>query len=474
MVVGDIVTSTDVFVLGAGPGGYVAALRAAELGLDVTLVEPARVGGVCLQQGCIPSKALIQAADAYERAGKLSDIGLGVQCGPVDLGRLMDWKDGVVDQLTQGVGQLLALRGVHVVQGRGDFLGPQSAAADTSEGRQAFRFRCGVVATGSRARTLDALPADGERILMPRDLLSLRAVPQELLVVGGGYIGVELGIAMRKLGARVEIVEAGREILPGADREIAEFVARRLAELGIPVRLGTSPTASARDARGVRVHLTSPEQGESDLLASHVLVSVGRMPQSSGIGLENLGVLAEDGSVRVDPQMRTTAGSIFAVGDVTGGPMLAHRASHQGIVAAEVMAGRKAAFDPAAIPAVVFGDPEIAWAGITPEQAARQGYRIEVARFPLRALGRALAGRRTEGLAKLLYDADTGVLLGAAIAGAHASDLIGEMVLALEMGATLEDVAATVHPHPTFSEAWQEAALVGLGSPIHIGGRTKR
>lgn len=474
MVVGDIVTSTDVFILGAGPGGYVAALRAAELGLDVTLVESARAGGVCLQQGCIPSKAFIQAADEYHRALRLGEIGLPLTApAPADLGGLVAWKDGVVGALTQGVEQLLRARDVHVVHGPGEFMSAQSAAVDTSEGRQAFHFRFGVIATGSRARPLPELPADGTRILMPRHLLSLRELPEHLLVIGGGYIGIELGVALRKLGAQVTVVEAGSGILPGFDADLSEVAARRLGELGIPVRLGVRPvSAEERDGK-LHVRLDTGSSEET-VQASHVLVAVGRDPQSSGLGLEALGLLGDDGAVHVDSQLRTSVAGIFAVGDVTGGPMLAHRASHQGIVAAEVMAGRSAAFDPAAIPAVVYGDPELAWAGLTVEEAGQQGYAVQTARFPMRALGRALAGRMPEGLTKLVFDGATGVVLGGGVAGGHASDLIGELALALEMGATLEDIAATVHAHPTFSEGWQEAALLGLGSPIHTGARIPR
>lgn len=469
MVVGDIVSSTDLFILGGGPGGYVAALRAAQLGLDVTLVEQARVGGVCLQQGCIPSKALIGVADQYFRAAALADVGLPLAAaGPVDLARLVEWKDGVVGTLTGGVEQLLAARGVHTVEGRGEFLGPQSAAVDTSEGRKAFRFRHGIIATGSRARMLDALKPDGERVLMPRHLLSLRVLPEHLLVVGGGYIGLELGIAMRKLGARVTVVEAGSAILPGIDPEFARVVARRLEQLGIPVLLGAQPlSAGTEEAAGLRVQIDRGHEGVVAVEASHVLVAVGREPNSAGIGLEALG-LSGTAAVSVDRELRTGARGIFAIGDVTGAPMLAHRASHQGVVAAEVIAGRRSAFDPAAIPAVVYGDPEIAWAGLSQEDAERLGHRPATARFPLRALGRALAGRSTDGLVKIVHDADTGVLLGAGVVGEHASDLIAEMTLALEMGATVEDVAATVHAHPTFSEGWHEAAMLGLGSPIHM------
>lgn len=473
MVVGDIVTSTDVFILGAGPGGYVAALRAAELGLDVTLVESARAGGVCLQQGCIPSKAFIQAADEYHRALRLGEIGLPLAApAPVDLAGLVTWKDGVVDKLTQGVTQLLKARDVHVVHGRGEFLSRQSAAVDTSEGRQAFHFRFGVIATGSHARSLPELPADGTRILMPRHLLSLRELPEHLVVVGGGYIGIELGVALRKLGAEVTVVEAGSGILPGIDADLAEVAVRRLGDLGITVRLGSRPTGWEERMGRLAVHLETGG-GAQTLQASHVLVAVGRDPQSAGIGLEALGLVGDDGGVHVDAQLRTSTAGIFAIGDVTGAPMLAHRASHQGIVAAEVIAGRSAAFDPASVPAVVYGDPELAWAGLTETEARLQGYSVETARFPMRALGRSLAGRSPEGLTKLVYDADAGVILGGGVAGGHASDLIAEVALALEMGATLEDMAATVHAHPTFSEAWQEAALLGLGSPIHTATRIR-
>ncbi len=468
MVVGEIVNQTELLVIGGGPGGYVAALRAAQLGLDVTLVEAEELGGVCLQHGCIPSKAWIAASEDYERAKGLDALGLQLQPGGVDLSRLRSFKDGVVAQLTGGVAQLLAGRGVHVAKGRAAFISPHAAAVEGAEGRQLHHFQQAIIASGSHARTLPELPADGRRILLPRHFLALGELPRRLLVIGGGYIGIELGTAAAKLGADVTILEFTDRLLGQADQDLVRVVERRLKELGVSVRKGVR--VEAADVRDDGVHLRfSPPQGEAEEVeADAVLVSVGREANVAGLDLEQAGVAAAGPFLEIDDRMRTSVAHIFAVGDVTGNPMLAHRASHQGYVAAEVAAGKTAAFLAQAIPAVVFSDPELATVGLSEAEALSQGYGVRTAQFPLRALGRALASRSPLGVAKLVADQETGALLGAGICGAHASDLIAEMTLAIEMGATLEDVAATIHSHPTYAEAWHEAALAGLGQPLHV------
>ncbi len=468
MVVGEIVNQTELLVIGGGPGGYVAALRAAQLGMDVTLIEEGELGGVCLQQGCIPSKTWIAAADDYERAKGLTAIGIAVEAGRVDLSGLRQFKDGVVQQLTSGVRQLLSGRGVHVVKGRAEFINATTTAVEASDGRQFYHFAQVIIATGSRARQLANLPADGERILLPKHFLALGALPHRLCVVGGGYIGIELGTAAAKLGSEVTILEYTDRLLPQTDPDLVRVVERRLRELGVVVRKRVQVESASVGEEGVALQTTPAGGGAAETLAAdRVLVAVGRDANLEGLGVEKAG-LAAGPVLTVDDRMRTAAPNVFAVGDVTGGPMLAHRASHQGYVAAEVAAGRTAAFLAQAIPAVVFSDPELATVGLSEADAVAQGYAVRTVQFPMRALGRSLAGRSASGVAKLVADQETGVLLGAGICAAHASDLIAEMTLALEMGATLEDVAGTIHAHPTYSEAWHESALLGLGQPLHV------
>ena len=465
MVVGEIVHHSDLLVIGGGPGGYVAALHAAGLGLDVTLVERHRLGGVCLQHGCIPSKAWISAAADYHRAQGLAELGLPLERGEPDIRRLRDFTRQTVERLTNGVATLLKARHVHVVQGTARLIGPTSAEVEGPEGRQIHHFRHAILATGSRALEPEGLKADQKQVILPQGFFELEALPDHLVIVGAGYIGVELGMAAARLGGRVTMIEALPRALSGLSPSLVEPVLRRMKQLGIELRLGARIESVQRGAGGVGLSL-AVEGGKAEVSGDVVLLAVGRRPNVEEIGLEAVGLPAE-GFIAVDEQLRTALPSILAVGDVTGPPLLAHRAEAQGRVAAEVAAGRPAAFAPQAMPAVVYSDPEIAVAGLSFEQAEALGHKVARGRFPLRALGRALAGRAGDGFAEVYADEASGVLLGGAIVGEHASDLISELVLALEMGATLEDIADTVHPHPTFSEAWGEAALAGLGQPLH-------
>ena len=465
MVVGEIVHHSELLVIGGGPGGYVAALHAAALGLDVTLVEQGLLGGVCLQHGCIPSKAWITAAKEYQKAQGLAALGLPLAPQGTDVAKLKAFTRETVQRLTKGVETLLRGRHVHVVQGRARLIGPTSAEVEGPEGRQIHHFRHAILATGSRAAQLDVLPADGRRVVLPRGFFELERLPEHLVIVGAGYIGVELGMAAAGLGGRVSMVEALPRVLAGLSPALVEPVLRRMRELGVDLRLERRITRATPLHDGIRLHLSGPE-GEEEIDGDLVLVAVGRRPNVEDLGLEALGLPVE-GYLAVDRQLRTAVPSILAVGDVTGPPLLAHRAEAQARVAAEVAAGRPAAYEPQAMPAVVYSDPEIAVAGLGFEEAQAQGYDVARGRFPLRALGRALAGRAVEGFAEVYAERSGGALLGGAVVGEHASDLIGEIVLAIEMGATLEDVAETVHPHPTFSEAWGEAALAGLGLPLH-------
>jgi dihydrolipoamide dehydrogenase len=465
MVVGEIVHHSDLLVIGGGPGGYVAALHAAALGLDVTLVEKARLGGVCLQHGCIPSKAWITAAADYHRAQGLSALGLPLAPQEIDIARLKAFTHATVDRLTQGVATLLKGRHVHVVQGTGRLIGPTSAEVEGPDGRQIHHFRHAIIATGSHAAELEVLRPDGSQVVLPRAFFELERLPEHLVIVGAGYIGVELGMAAARLGGHVSMVEALPRALAGVSPWLVEPVLRRMQELGIDLRLERRILAATRAPDGVHLKLSGP-QGEEEIQADLALVAVGRRPNVEDIGLEAVGLPAT-GYLAVDRQMRTAVPTIMAVGDVTGPPLLAHRAEAQGRAAAEVAAGRPAAFEPQAIPAVVYSDPEIAVAGLSYEEAQAQGYDVVRGRFPLRALGRALAGRAGDGFAEVYALRPDGAILGGAVVGEHASDLIGEVVLAIEMGATLEDLAEVIHPHPTFSESWGEAALAGLGLPLH-------
>ncbi|MCL6522778.1 MAG: dihydrolipoyl dehydrogenase [Firmicutes bacterium] len=466
-------------VVGGGPGGYVAAIRAAQLGLDVTLVDAGELGGVCLNEGCIPSKALISAADLFARAREAEAMGLLFGEARVDMGRLQAWKQGVVRQLTRGVRQLLEGNGVRILHGRARLAGPGRVRVEPVAGGDGaalpeggeIAFRQAILATGSRPAALEALPFDGEWVLDAGGALALGELPGDLVVVGGGYIGIELGSVYAKLGSRVTVVEALPEILSGVGAQLVAVVERRLRRMGVTVHkgarlLGGEPPHG--EARQGRVVVRLADGSESRLPADRVLVAVGRRPNSEGLGLETVGLEADRrGFLAVDEQRRTRHPGLFAIGDLAGGLLLAHKASHEGIVAAEAAAGLRTAFEPRAIPAVIFSDPEIATAGLDEEEARRQGAEPLVARFNFAANGRALGEGRGEGFVQLVAEKGDHTLLGVQIVGPDASSLIGEAVLAIEMGATLEDLALTIHAHPTLPETIMEAAGVGLGRPVH-------
>ncbi|EKP95447.1 dihydrolipoyl dehydrogenase [Thermaerobacter subterraneus] len=493
MVVGEVATETEVLVIGGGPGGYVAAIRAAQLGKDVTLVEKDRLGGVCLNVGCIPSKALIDAAKAYHRLAREAERGIVVEGARLDFARLQGWKQSVVQRLTGGVEQLLRGNGVTVVKGRATFTGPNQVLVENpGGGNEVYRFKHCILATGSRPVELPGFAFDGIRILDSSDALTLDHLPLRLVVIGGGYIGLELGTAFAKLGSEVTVLELADQLLPGTDPELVQVVARRLRQLGVKVHTGVRVLGweEAPGGEGVRVVFRPEPRGEGAagagapgsagssgseeqaVVADAVLVSVGRRPNTGGLGLELAGVeLDERGRVKVDAQLRTSQRNIFAIGDIVPGPMLAHKASREGIVAAEVIAGLPAAADYVAVPAPVFTDPEIATVGLTEEQARQQGYDPVVGRFPYAANGRALTLGERDGFVKLVADRESKVVLGAGIVGPEASDLVAELALAIEMGATLEDLALTIHAHPTLSEAVMEAAEAGLGHAIHVLGK---
>ncbi len=468
MVMGELQREAEVVVVGGGPGGYAAAFRAADLGLDTVLVDAApALGGECLHVGCIPSKALLGVATLIADTARARAAGVEFGEPKIDLHRLRAWKDGNIGKLAQGLELLARDRGVEVVRGQA-MLEDERALRVQGEQVTRLRFRHLVLATGSSPQALPGIDLRSPRLWDSRAALGLEEVPDRLLVVGGGYIGLEMGTIYAALGSQVTLVELTDGLLPGIDRDLVEPLARRIRETFAAVHLRAKVVGAEETTLGLAVRL------EGDSVASpqefeRVLVAVGRQPNTGGLGLEATRVQTDArGFVGVDPERRTADPRIFAVGDVTGGPLLAHKAIHEGKVAAEVIAGRPAAFDVRAIPAVVFTDPEVAWAGLTEAEARAQGITMRVARVPWSASGRAVAMDRTDGLTKLVFESGTGRLLGVGIVGAHAGELIAEAVLGIELGALAEDLAGTIHTHPTLSETLGEAAELFLGTPIHL------
>ncbi len=463
-------SSTPLAIIGAGPGGYAAAFLAADLGLDVALIDPeADPGGVCLYRGCIPSKALLHVARVIEEARHASRWGVEFGAPRIDTRQLNAWKGEVVKKLTGGLGQLSKQRKIRYLRGRASILDAATltiAGADGG-GDQRLTFEHAIIATGARPATIPGIPTDDPRVLDSTTALEVGEVPRSLLVIGGGYIGLELGTVYAALGSRVSVVEMTPGLLPGVDRDLVGVLARRLEQVCERILLSTRVAAVADDSRGLRVGLEGTGQGED--IYDKVLVAVGRRPNSNVPGLDKTKVeLDARGFIKVDGQRRTAEPTIFAIGDVAGEPMLAHKASHEGRVAVEAIAGRDVAFEPRAIPAVVFTDPEIAWCGLTETEAQKNGHRIDVARFPWGASGRAATLDRTDGLTKLLLDAQSERVLGMGIVGPGAGELIAEGVLAIEMGAVAADVKMTIHPHPTLSETVMESAEALFGTATHI------
>jgi dihydrolipoamide dehydrogenase len=469
MVMGEIERETDVVVIGGGPGGYAAAFRAADLGLDVTLIEAApALGGECLHHGCIPSKALLTATRQLDQIAAAHTMGIRVEQVSVDAVAMNQWKDSILGRLAQGLEQLAARRSIEVVRGSAAFAGSQRLRISNG-GAGSLTFKQAVVATGSRPIHLPGIEIDGERIITSREALQLRQVPERLLVIGGGYIGLELGSLYARLGSQITVVELTEQLLPGIEPELVQVVQQALRKRGIEVHLRTKVVGVHSAAHHVSVSLAQENGTTLALEADRVLVAVGRRPNTDGLGLEQTRVkLDERGFIQVDAQRRTTDARIYAVGDVTGEPMLAHKAAREGKVAAEAIAGEPAAFDNVTVPAVVFTEPEIAFCGISEAQARAANQAVKVGKFPFRALGRALTLNATDGFVKVIADAEREVILGVRMVGPDVSDLISEAVLAIEMGAQLEDLAVSIHPHPTLSEALGEAAEAALQRAIHI------
>ncbi|MBF2052755.1 MAG: dihydrolipoyl dehydrogenase [Candidatus Sericytochromatia bacterium] len=464
-------TETQVLVLGGGPGGYAAAFKAADLGFNVTLVE-SRVnpGGVCLFEGCIPSKALLHAAELIREARHASAWGLTFAEPEIDLDKLRAWKDSkVVKQLTGGLGQLAKARKVNFVQGLGTITDSHHVQVKKTDGsEESIRFEHLIIATGSTPIKLPFLP-ESERVMDSTGALELKDVPARLLVLGGGYIGLEMATVYSALGSEVTVVEMLDGLLMGADADLVKPLHKRLQGQLHEILLKTKVTGAELKGETLDVSFEGADGQSFTKTYDRILVAVGRRPNSRGIGLENIGLEPDkQGFITTDQQCRTKHAHIFAIGDVAGQPMLAHKASHEGIVAAEVIAGHKAAFAPYAIPAVVFTDPEVAWAGITEREAEAEGRKVTVTRFPWAASGRALTLDRTEGLTKLIADAESGRVLGVGIVGKGAGELIAEGTLAIEMGAVAADLALTIHAHPTLSETSMEAAEMFDGQSTHV------
>ena len=464
----------DAVVIGAGPGGYPAAIRLGQLKVKTCIIEREYMGGVCLNVGCIPSKAVIHAAKMFEKMGHADDLGIQLAQKPtLDMKKLQTWKGGVVNKLTSGVRTLLKGNGVEIVEGTAKLEKPgpdgHRITVQTKSGPQTIVAKNVVIATGSRPTEIPGFKVDQNRIIDSTGALALDHVPQRMIVIGGGYIGLELGMVYAKFGSKVTVVEALPRVLASMDKDCVAVVERKLRKMGIEVLANTK--AKSWEDKGDRAVLTVELQdGKTATIdADKILLSIGRRPNTENLGLENVGVTVERGFIKADDHLRTNVAGIYAIGDVIGGMMLAHKATHEGEVVAEVIAGHNVAMDVRTIPAVVFTDPEIATTGLTEDEAKAKGYaQVKVGKFPFAALGRALSVNDTDGFVKVVADGKTGEILGLHIVGNGAADLISEGALAIEMGAVADDLRLTIHPHPTLSEAVMEAAAAALGEAVHV------
>ncbi|TWU06572.1 Dihydrolipoyl dehydrogenase [Symmachiella macrocystis] len=463
-------SDTELVVLGGGPGGYPAAFAAADAGMKVTLVdEGVKPGGVCLNRGCIPSKALLHVARLINESKEAADWGVTFQPPEIDIDKIRGWKDRVVGQLTGGIEGLCKARGVELVRARGTFLDSNTLELKTEEGETSkLTFDKAIIATGSSPVIPGPLRIDDPRIMDSTGALALEDIPQRLLVVGGGYIGLEMGSVYAALGSKVTVVEMTDGLLPGADRDLVRPLAKRIDSQFHSILLNTKVEKLVPGKKGITVEL-SGEVEEKSQLFDRVLISVGRSPNSRNLGLENTKVeITERGFIKVDDKRRTTDPSLMAIGDVAGDPMLAHKATYEAKVVVEALAGEPAAYHPYAIPAVVFTDPELAWCGLTEAEAKAEGREVNTFRFPWAASGRAQTLARTEGITKLISDPETDRILGVGIVGVGAGEMIAEGVLAIEMAANVRDVAETIHAHPTMSETIMEAAEGLMGNATHV------
>ncbi len=458
-------------VIGGGPGGYAAAFFAADLGMEVTLIdkEP-NPGGVCLYRGCIPSKALLHVAKLINEAEEAKNWGIEFSKPKIDLNKLRDWKSSVVNKLTGGLGILSKQRKIKYIRGTASFLNSSTLKVEKSDGgTEEIKINKAIIATGSVIATIPFLDIDSKRVLNSTTALDLPEIPKSLLVIGGGYIGLELGSVYSALGTKVSVVEMMPGLLPGADRDLVAFLAKRVEKKFEKVMVNSKVLSLKEVKDGISVSIQDGEGKVSEHVYDYVLMSIGRKPETKGLGLENTKVKTNArGWIVVNEQLRTDDPDIYAIGDIVGEPMLAHKASHEGRVAVEAIAGHKVAFEPRAIPAVVFTDPEIAWAGITETKAREQNIKFEIAKFPWAASGRATTLDRSDGVTKLIINPDDQRILGVGICGPGAGELIAEGVLAIEMGANATDLKLTIHPHPTHSETVMESAEVFFGQSTHM------
>lgn len=458
----------NVLVLGSGPGGYVAAIRAGQLGLDTVIVEGEAHGGTCLNVGCIPSKALIHAADEFEKTMHFSGenvLGISTAKPAIAFNKTIEWKDGIVDRLTSGIGGLLKKNKVRSVMGWGRMIDGKNCEVKTKDGTVRIKAKNVILATGSTPIEIPSLPYGGN-IISSTGALSLNSVPEKLVVIGGGYIGLELGTAYAKLGSKVTVVEAMDRILPQYDKDLTKPVSASLKALGIDVMLNTKAKSVTEDGKGLLVEEAGT--GETEITADKILVTVGRRAKTDGWGLEELDLTMIGPFIDINEQCKTSMSGVFAIGDVTGEPMLAHRAMAQGEMVAEIIAGETRTFDKISIPAVCFTDPEIVTVGMSPDEAKEQGFDTKVGSFPFAANGRAMTMEAETGFVRIVARKDNDLLLGIQAVGKGVSELSAAFSLALEMGATLDDIAGTIHAHPTQSEGFQEAALRTLGHALHI------
>ncbi|MCO7727482.1 dihydrolipoyl dehydrogenase [Brucella intermedia] len=460
--------SCKLLIIGGGPGGYVCGIRAGQLGIDTVLVEKTRLGGTCLNVGCIPSKALVHAADEFHRLSVFASkgaLGITAENPAIDFAKTLEWKDGIVNRLNSGVAGLLKRSRVRMFHGQARFLDGKTVLVETDTGRQTIHAENIVIATGSVPVEIQALPFGG-KVISSTEALSLEKIPEKLAIVGGGYIGLEIGTALAKLGAKVTVVEATDRILPQYDAELTRPVMARLKALGVEVLTGTSAKGLSKGETGLEV--LTVDGTMKTIEADKILVTVGRKPQTDGWGLSEIRLDMDGRFIRIDERCRTSMRGVYAIGDVTGEPMLAHRAMAQGEMVAEIIAGGNQVWDKRCIPAVCFTDPEIVTVGLSPDEARKAGHEIQVGVFPFQANGRAMTIEREDGMIRVVARADNHLILGIQAVGVGISELSSSFAQAVEMGARLEDITATIHAHPTLSEGFAEASMKALGHALHI------